>query len=80
MSGEHYVSPYAAALVHLGLGEREKTVELLEQSYDEKANWLVWLLKDPRWDPIRSDPAFQQIVRRVGFPADAQARQPVGPA
>lgn len=76
MSGQHYVSPYAAALVHLGLGDQEKTLELLKQSYDEKANWLVWLLKDPRWDPMRSDPRFQEIVRRVGFPPDAQTRAP----
>lgn len=78
MSGQHYVSPYAAALVHLGLGQREKTVELLEQSYEEKANWLVWLLKDQRWDPMRSDPRFQEIVRKVGFPADALARASKG--
>ena len=80
MSRASFVSPYGAALVQLGLCNRQQALSGLARCYEERANWLVWLLKDPRWDPIRSDPAFQQIVRRVGFPADAQARQPVGPA
>ena len=71
-----YLSPYAPALVYLGLGEREKAIDLLNRCLQERTSWMVWLLKDPRWDPMRSDPRFQQIVRKVGFPADAQARQP----
>jgi len=71
-----YVTPYAGALVYLGLGDKEKALAFLNRCVDERTNWLVWLLKDPRWDPMRSDPRFQEIVRRVGFPAEAQARQP----
>ena len=76
MAQKQFVTPYAAALVYLGLGEKEKTLSLLRQCYEERSNWLVWLLKDPRWDPMRAEPRFQEIVRKVGFPADARARQP----
>jgi serine/threonine protein kinase/Tfp pilus assembly protein PilF len=76
MAQKQFVTPYAATLVYLGLGEKEKTLSLLRQCYEERTNWLVWLLKDPRWDPMRAEPRFQEIVRKVGFPADARARQP----
>ena len=76
MSKNSYVSPYAPALVYLGLGEKEKTLALLDRCLGERTNWMVWLLKDPRWDPMRSDPRFLEIVRKVGFPEEAQARAP----
>lgn len=74
MGKSGYVSPYAPALVYLGLGDKEKTLALLTRCLDERTNWMVWLLKDPRWDPMRSDPRFQEIVRKVGFPEDARDR------
>ena len=73
-----YVTPYAATLIYLGLGDKEKTLSLLNQCLEGRSHWLVWLLKDPRWDPMRSDPRFQAIVAKVGFPESAQARQPRG--
>ncbi len=75
-SKNRYVTPYAATLIYLGVSDKDKTITLLNQCVAERTNWLVWLLKDPRWDPMRADPRFQEIVRKVGFPADAQARQP----
>ncbi len=74
MAKSHYVSPYTSALVRLGLSQKEETLALLERCYEERSNWLVWLLKDPRWDVMRSDPGFQKIVSKVGFPAEARAR------
>jgi tetratricopeptide (TPR) repeat protein len=71
-----YVTPYSRALVYLGLRDREQTLAWLQRSYDERANWMVWLLKDPRWDPMRGDATFEQIVERVGFPAESRARAP----
>jgi TolB-like protein/Tfp pilus assembly protein PilF len=66
-----YVTPYDATLVYLGLGDRDKTIEWLNKCVDERTNWLVWLWRDPRWDPMRSDPRFTEILRRVGFPLSA---------
>ena len=74
MSKKTYVTPYAAALIYLGLGEKEQALSFLDRCLAERTNWLVWLLKDPRWDPMRSEPRFLDIVRKVGFPPDARAR------
>ncbi len=76
MAEKGFVTAYAPTLVYLGLGDKEQTLAGLNRCLEERSNWMVWLLKDPRWDPMRSDPRFQEIVRRVGFPTDAQARQP----
>jgi TolB-like protein/DNA-binding winged helix-turn-helix (wHTH) protein/Tfp pilus assembly protein PilF len=73
-SKERYVSPYCWALVYLGLGENDKALAYLNRSLEERTTWLVWLLNDTRWNPMRSDPRFQQILRRMGFPADVLAR------
>jgi serine/threonine protein kinase/Flp pilus assembly protein TadD len=74
MAQRGYVSAYTRALVYLGLGETAQTFEWLERAYEERSNWMVWLLKDPRWDPVRSEPRFAAMLDRVGFPAKAKAR------
>jgi serine/threonine-protein kinase len=74
MAERTFVSAYMRALVYLGLGDQPSTFEWLERAYDERSNWMVWLLKDPRWDPVRADPRFAAILDRVGFPEDAKAR------
>jgi tetratricopeptide (TPR) repeat protein len=74
MAQHGFVSAYTRALVYLGLGNESATFESLDHAYKERSNWMVWLLKDPRWDPVRSDPRFAAIVDRVGFPQEARAR------
>ena len=74
MSSQRFVTAYAPALVHLGLGDRNQALQELQRAYDERAAWMVWLLKDPRWDPMRGDARFEAIVERVGFPREARAR------
>jgi TolB-like protein/Flp pilus assembly protein TadD len=66
-----YASGYAIASVHLALGDKETALARLEDGYRERTHWMLWLKRDPRWDPLRPDPRFQDLVRRVGLPADA---------
>jgi TolB-like protein/Tfp pilus assembly protein PilF len=66
-SRSRYVPAYGIALIQIGLGEYELGLRWLERAVDERSNWLVWLKLDPRWDPIRQDPRFKVIVRRVGL-------------
>jgi tetratricopeptide (TPR) repeat protein len=63
-----YASAYAIAVIHAGLGDRERALAYLDAAYDERSHWLVWLKRDPRWNDIRSDPRFQELVRKVGLP------------
>jgi TolB-like protein/DNA-binding winged helix-turn-helix (wHTH) protein/Tfp pilus assembly protein PilF len=63
-----YVSPFLLATVHLGLGEKEKSLALLERAYAEHDWALIWANVSPRLDPLRSDPRFQSVLSRMKFP------------
>jgi len=63
-----YVSPYTIATIYAGLGEKDRALELLEKAYQERSLDISWHLKaDLRIDSLRSDPRFQDLVRRVGL-------------
>jgi TolB-like protein/Tfp pilus assembly protein PilF len=64
--GRHLASPMIAR-IYLGLGEREKSFEWLGKGIDERSFWMVFLKMDPVYDPIRSDPRFQDLLKRTGF-------------
>jgi tetratricopeptide (TPR) repeat protein len=63
-----YVSPYHAAVLYAGLGERDKAFERLNEAARERSTLLVDLSKDPRLQPLRADPRFQSLLRRLGLP------------
>jgi TolB-like protein/lipoprotein NlpI len=63
-----YRTSYAVALVYCGMGDKDATFRWLEEAYRERSHWLVWLKTDPRWNSVRSDPRFKDLVRRVGLP------------
>ena len=64
-----YASSYAIAIVHAGMGDREGALSLLGAALRERSHWLVWLKRDPRWNAIRGDARFQELVRNVGLPS-----------
>jgi hypothetical protein len=76
-----YPFHWAVAWVYTELGERDAALAWLpkmEANWDvvawQKANVfpnLVTLRIEPMWDPLRSDPRFEELVRRVGFPQQA---------
>ena len=68
---EHYCSPALRAQVHLGLGEKEEALDLLEQGADERAVDLVWMHVRPTYDPLRGHPRFEALLKRVGLPASS---------
>jgi serine/threonine-protein kinase len=61
----HYVPSYWFALVHAGLGEREQALRDLERAYEERSTVLAYVLIDPRLAPLRSDPRFLALARRL---------------
>jgi len=63
-----YISPYSLLLIHLAIGPLERVFQLLEQLYQERNDWLVWLKVSPELKNVRNDPRFQDLLRRIGFP------------
>ena len=59
------------ALVHAGLGQNDEAIAWLDKAYQARSAFLYILsLKvDPRWDALRSDARFQDLLRRIGFPS-----------
>lgn len=68
ISQRKYISPYSLLLIHLALGPLERVFQLLEQLYEERNDWLVWLKVSPELKNVRNDPRFQDLLRRIGFP------------
>ena len=64
-----YASPYMIATIYAGLGDKNRAFEFLEKAYQERSSDLPYFLKaDLRMDTLRSDPRFQDLVKRMGFP------------
>ena len=63
-----FVSAVDIAAVFAGLGERDSALSWMEKGIDEHAGWLEFIKIDPRYDPLRGDPRFQAVQRRVGLP------------
>ncbi len=68
LAKKRYVLPYGFALIHTGLGEFDDALEWLERAYLDRNPWMVYLQVEPRLDPLRSDPRFQDLLRRMNFP------------
>lgn len=62
-----YIPAGAFVNAYLGLGDNEQAFYWLEQAYKEKSNILQFVKTHPYFDPIRSDPRFADLVRRVGL-------------
>ena len=59
---------YEIALIYAGLGDKDQAFAWLAKSFAAHDKGLTYLRIDPCLDPLRSDPRFQDLVRRVGFP------------
>ena len=70
ISQERYVCGYEVGMVYANLGEIEQAFEWFEQALEDRADCWVFAPPDPRLGSIRSNPRFQAMLRRVGFPAD----------
>src|SRR5262245_60848688 len=60
-----WVSPYTLAVQSLLLGDRARALAALEQAVDQRVGMMAFLERDPAWDPLRGDPAFQAIVSAI---------------
>jgi tetratricopeptide (TPR) repeat protein len=65
-SKERYVSPYNLALIHIGLGQKNEAIQLLEETYEERDGYnIVFIKVEVLLDPLRGDPRFEALVQKV---------------
>jgi tetratricopeptide (TPR) repeat protein len=62
-----YQASTMIARVYLGLGEVDQAFEWLWKGLEERSFWNVFLRVDPVYDPIRSDPRFQDLLESAGL-------------
>jgi hypothetical protein len=62
-----FVPAYNFAIIHIALHQKDQALQDLERAYDEKDWALMVLAVEPRLDPLRSDPRFQDLLRKVGL-------------
>jgi Flp pilus assembly protein TadD len=67
LSEGRYISRFSIAMIHLALGDYEAAFRYLNQSMENHEDPLVSLKVNPRLDPLRTDPRFEDLIRRAGF-------------
>jgi tetratricopeptide (TPR) repeat protein len=67
LAKQRYVSPFSTAIVHVGLGENDEAISLLDLAYQERSDTMAILKIYPLLDPIRSDPRFMELEKRVSY-------------
>jgi Flp pilus assembly protein TadD len=65
LSKQKYVPPYHRAVICVGLGEKDQAFEWLEKAYVD--HFIVLIKVQPVFDPLRSDPRFTDLLRRMNL-------------
>ena len=66
-SATRYASPALMAWIYVAMGETDRALAALERALDERDGRLVFAGVEPALDPLRSDPRFNDLLRRAGF-------------
>jgi tetratricopeptide (TPR) repeat protein len=60
-----YVPPYSIALIHIGLGEHQAAFDWIEKAYSDRSSEMIYFKVEPMLAPLRSDPRYQDLLRRM---------------
>jgi len=66
-SRKGYVAPLDIALVYMGLRNKAQALEWLDRAYEDRSFFLTWAKVDPRFDILRGEPRFQDLLRRMNL-------------
>ncbi len=69
LSKVEYVPPYLMGSVCVGLGKFDEAFIWFNRAIDEHSNSMEYLKVDPIFDPVRNDPRFAQLMKKVGLPS-----------
>jgi tetratricopeptide (TPR) repeat protein len=67
LSSQRYIRPYGFAILYTGLGENDRAFEWLNKALEDRDPFMSNLAVEPRFNPLRSDPRFTDLVRRIGL-------------
>jgi TolB-like protein/Tfp pilus assembly protein PilF len=67
IAAQRYVSAYSFAVAYAGLGERDQALQWLEKSYQDHSSDVTYVKTEPRFDNLRADPRFGDLLRRIGL-------------
>ena len=67
LNRHHQIDPAPILIAYVGIGNKDEAFAWLEKAYSQHSNVLTSLKVDPIYDPLRSDPRFQDLLRRVGL-------------
>jgi serine/threonine-protein kinase len=60
-----YISPYDIGVIHAGLGDRAAALARLQEAYEDRSAWMVFIDVDPRLDALRDEAQFQELAARL---------------
>jgi TolB-like protein/Flp pilus assembly protein TadD len=64
---KRYIPPTYFGMLYAGLGDKDRCLEWLEKAFAERADLLTWINVEPMMDDVRTDPRFQDLIRRIGL-------------
>jgi serine/threonine-protein kinase len=64
-SDKEWIDPMLIAYIHIGLDEKNEAFRFMNEARDERSGLIPWLNIEPKFDPLRDDPRFLELLRRV---------------
>ena len=68
LSTQRFVPARGVAEIYMGLGDREQAFSWLDKAFEERNGWLIHLKGNQRYDGLRNDPRYKDLVRRMNLP------------
>lgn len=65
-AAHEYIDAMLIAYIHVALGQKDEAFVWFEKGYHERSGVMPWLKCEPKWDPIRDDPRFANLLPRIG--------------
>ena len=66
LARKRYVTHWARVIIYIGLGQKSLALDWLEKACEEHDGWIWSLSRDPWYDPLRKEPRFQALLKKVG--------------
>ncbi len=66
-SKKQFIDPGLFAMIYIALNEKDIAFEWLNRTVDEKSSWVIWLKLEPKFDPVRNEPRFAALLKKVGL-------------